>query len=96
MGLPLPPKTSVGLLIQFQRPGQSEPDQDVSTLLDVQTVSGRCRMDQCDRDVPGVPVLDVSAALDVPDFDFQFRQMVDDTLPVMLEPVCNQKRFSVC
>ena len=58
-------------------------------------MSGRCRVDQCDRDVPGIPVLDVSAALDVPDFDFQLRQMVDDTLPVMLEPVGHQHRLSV-
>lgn len=95
MGLSLPPKTSIGLLIQFQRPGQPEPDQDVSALLDVQAMSGRCRVDQCNRDVPGVPILDVSAALDVPDFDFQLRQMADDTLPVMLKPVSYQHRLSI-
>ena len=58
-------------------------------------MSGRCRVDQCDRDVPGVPILDVGTALDVPDFDLQLRQMVDDTLPVMLKPVSYQHRLSV-
>ena len=67
--LPLPPESGIGLLIQFQAPCQSKPDQDVSTLLDVQTVSGRCRMDQGHRDIPSVPILDVGAALDVPYLD---------------------------
>ena len=58
-------------------------------------MSGRCRVDQCDRDVPGIPVLDVSAALDVPDIDLQLRQMADDTLPVMLKPISYQHRLSV-
>ena len=58
-------------------------------------MSGRCRMDQCDWDVPNVPIFDIGTALDVPDFDFQLRQMVDDTLPVMLEPVGHQNRLSV-
>ena len=44
-------------------------------------------MDQGNRDVSGIPVLDVGAALDVPHRDLQMCQMVDDALPVMLEPV---------
>ena len=50
-------------------------------------MSCRCRVDQGNRDIPSIPVPDVSAALDVPDFDFQLRQMIDDSLPVMPEPV---------
>ena len=95
MGLSLPPKPGIGLLIQLQRPGQPKPDQDVSALLDVQAMSGRCRMDQGDRDVSSIPILDVGTALDIPDFDLQLRQMVDDTLPVMLKPVSYQHRLSV-
>ena len=95
MGLSLPPKPGIGLLIQLQRPGQPKPDQDVSALLDVQAMSGRCRMDQGDRDVSSIPILDVGTPLDIPDFDLQLRQMVDDTLPVMLEPLGHQHRLSV-
>lgn len=43
--LALPPEASIGLLVEFKAPCQAEPDQNVSTLLDVQTMSGRGRVD---------------------------------------------------
>ena len=93
--LTLPPETGIGLLIQFKAPCQTKPDHDVSALLDVQTVSGRCRVDQSDRDLAGVPVLDVTTGLAVLHGDLELFQMVDDALPVMLEPVCHQYRLTV-
>ena len=59
--LPLPPEPSIRLLIQFQTPRQSKPDQDVPALLDIQAVSGRGRMNQGDINLSLVPVLDNSA-----------------------------------
>ena len=52
-------------------------------------------MDQSDRDLAGVPVLDVTTGLDVLHGDLELFQMVDDALPVMLEPVCHQYRLTV-
>ena len=40
IGLALPPKSGIRLLVQFQAPRQSKPDQDVSALLDIQSMSG--------------------------------------------------------
>ena len=58
-------------------------------------MSGRGRMNQGNRDVSRVPVLDVGAALDVPHRNLQVCQMLDDALPVMLEPVSYQHRLSI-
>ena len=42
LDLSLPPKTRIGLLVQFETPRQAIPDQDVSTRLDVQAVTSGC------------------------------------------------------
>ena len=52
-------------------------------------------MDQGNRDLAGIPILDVIAGLDVAHRDLELRQMVDDALPVMLEPVGHQHRLSI-
>ena len=85
--LPLPPESGISLLVQFQTPCQPEPDEDVSTLLDVQAMSGRCRMDQSNWNVPGIPVFDVGTALDIPYRNHLLCQMLHNALAVMLEPV---------
>ena len=56
---------------------------------------GRCRVDQGDRDVPGIPVPDVGAALDIPYRNPLLCQMLHDALAVMLEPVRYQNRLPV-
>jgi len=58
-------------------------------------MSSRCRVDQGNRDLAGIPILDVIAGLDVAHRDLELRQMVDDALSVMLEPVRHQHRLAV-
>ena len=53
-GNAIPP--GVGLLIQFQGPGQPKPDQRVSSGLKVQPVPGGGRVDRGDRDFASVPI----------------------------------------
>lgn len=65
LSLSLSPKTDVGLLVQFESPRQAVPNQDVTTGLDVQTVTCGCGMDQRYRKLSCVPQLDIFGLLDI-------------------------------
>ena len=58
--LALPPEAGVGLLVQFQRPGQPKPDQCGASGLEVEAMSGRGRVDEGHRQFPTVPPGDCS------------------------------------
>ncbi len=47
-----------GLLVQFKRPGQGQEDDVVSSVLEVESVPCRLRMDGKERDLAPVPALD--------------------------------------
>ena len=53
--LPLPPEPCIGLLVQFQTPGQAKPYDRGSARLQVQAVTGRSRVDQRQRNLAGIP-----------------------------------------
>lgn len=57
--LSLPPKSCIQLLVQFQRPGQSKPDDGAATFLQVQTVAGRGWVYQSQRNFPCIPIVNV-------------------------------------
>lgn len=84
--LTLTPEAGVRLLIQLQRPGEAEPDQRRTTLLEVQAVSGSSRMDQRDRDFPRVPVADVLRGADLAGL----REAGADPVEIVPEPVRDQ------
>ena len=58
-----------------------------------------CRMNQCHRELSGIPKLNVLRILDIPqrlsELISDGFQVLDDALPVMLEPVGNQHRLAV-
>ena len=53
--LSLPPQSGVRLLIQFEGPGKAEPDERGTTVLQVESVPGRSRVDQANRKLALVP-----------------------------------------
>ena len=53
--LSLPPQSGVCLLIQFEGLGEAEPDERGTTVLQVESVPGRSRMDQANRKLASVP-----------------------------------------
>lgn len=73
--LSLPPQSGIGLLVQLQAPCQSKPDQDVSTLLDVQTVAGRGRILLFPAKAHSLETICLFFAIEH-DFDFLFYRAV--------------------
>ena len=73
-GLPLPPETGYGLLIQFQTPSQPEPHKGGAAGLKIQTMSCRCRVDQCHGDLTAVPSADTVGVIQAGERDMQFFQ----------------------
>ena len=61
--LPLPPQPRHRLLVQFKAPCQPEPHKGGTASLQVQAVSGGCRVDQRHRDFPGVPPADTAVCI---------------------------------
>ena len=94
--LALPPESCVGLFLELQRPAEGTPDQDMSAALDVQAVTGRCRMDQRNWNPAIVPVLNILRFPDIPWAVPARGQMLHNTLPVVLEPICDEYRLSDC
>ena len=94
--LSLPPQSSVGLLIQLQAPCQPKPDHDVTAGLNIESVSCGCRVYQGYWDVSGIPVRNICTVLYISWSISTGRQMLDDTGTVMLKPVADQHRLSVC
>ena len=90
--LPLPPESCIQLLVQLQRPGKSEPDDGATSILQIQTMTRRCRVDQCKWDLSSVPVIDVLCRINAPGI---FEPSLD-TLEVVLIPVRHQKGLAVC
>ena len=97
--LSLPPETRIGLLVEFKAPRQAIPNQDMSARLDVQAVASGCRVDQSHRKLSSVPELDILGILDIPqgltELISDGLQVLDDTLPVMLEPIVLNEPFYI-
>ena len=94
--LPLAVEPGDCLLIKLQRPGKAEPDQVVSSLLQVKSMAGRSRMDQADLEVPVIPAADVFIRGELCVFYPQGVQPFLDPCQVMLIPVSCLDRFSSC
>lgn len=93
--LSLPPQSSVGLLVKFQRPCDSKPDDTVAAALKIQPMTGRSRVDQTDRKLTGIPPLNALAAVDLVILDLLLIQSFPDPFQIMLVPVRYQNRFSI-
>ena len=74
--LALPPEAGIGLLIQFQTPCESEPDQRGTACLQVQTVTSGSWVDHRNGNLPGVPVGDILAAFQ---FAYAFIRLITKT-----------------
>ena len=61
--LPLPQKTGIGLLIEFEAPGRAKPHDDVASLLHVQPVGHTCRVTEQQRDFAVIPCPDIVAGV---------------------------------
>ena len=88
LGLALAVEPRFALGVKLQAPGQAVPDQVVTALLQVQPVSGKCRMDEGHRDLSRVPVGEV---LRLSQF-LGFHPLPDMVL-IVLEPVRHQDRL---
>ena len=94
-GLPLPPQAGVGLLVEFQRPGQPKPYESGAACLQVQTVTGRSWVDERHGQLAAVPSADAVGIIKQAERDVPFVEPLGDALQVVLEPVSHQNRFAV-
>lgn len=93
--LSLTPKASISLLIKLQRPHKREPNQDMSASLEIQPMSGACGRDKSHLYIPCVPVCNILVSLYIPRLVAFLRQIVRDTLMVMLEPIRHQDALPI-
>ena len=90
--LSLPVQPGICLLIQFQGPIKAKPYYDVSTRLEIESVSGTCRMRQEYIYLPLIPLADYARALKFR-YPKSLRKALDDTGLVMLEVIEYQYRL---
>ena len=57
LGLPLPCKAGIHLLVQLKAPRDGVPDDGMTAGLEVETVTHTCRMSEQDRHLPPIPRL---------------------------------------
>ena len=88
--LALTPEAGDTLLVEFQRPGEAEPDHGVAALLEVQAVAGRRRMDQADLQLPRIPATDRSRIPDLGIREAELVQPLPDAFQIMFVPVADQ------
>lgn len=62
--LPLPPQSGIGLLVEFQTPGQAKLHQHISACLQFQAMTSSGRMQQTNLQPSGVPVPNTVGGLD--------------------------------
>ena len=91
--LPLSVQSLVCLSVQLIIPSQPEPNDMISTLLQVQSISAACRMGQKDVDLSGIPIILIPCVFQLPDTQLCFLERLQQPDPVMLEIVKHQCRL---
>ena len=89
--LALPVKASVTLLVELQGPDCGKPDEMAATRLEIETMSGTCRVNQGYRDLAFIPSPDILGCIN----RFCVKPSLE-LVPFELEPIGNQDRLPIC